>query len=145
MATNQQSLIVSAALCRFYINNTIYRVTQDVSVSEDTGEYSIYGINSPYPQEIAAGGQNVVKGTAAVVRVKNSGGLQGVNARPLFSDLAASPYVSLRLEDRSTGETLWSIPKAKISNVKQSVSKKGIYHISFDFIGQIMYGGLDLS
>lgn len=141
----QQSLIVSAALCRLYINNRIYTVTQNVSISEDTGEYAIYGINSNFPQEIAGGGQNRVTGSAGILRTKNSGGLQAVNARPLFSDLAASSYVSLRLEDRSTGETLWSIPKAKLSNVKESVSIKGIYHITFDFIGQILLRPLDLS
>lgn len=145
MATNQQSLIVSAALCRLYVNNVIYKVTQTVSISQDTGEYSIYGINSPYPQELAGGGQNSVKGSATVVRTKNSGGVQAVNLRPLFSDIAASSYVSLRLEDRSTGETLWSIPKAKISNVKENAAAKGIYHISFDFTGQIMFWPLDLS
>jgi len=139
------SLIVTAALCRLYVNNVIYPVTQNVSVNVDTGEYSIYGINSPYPQEIAGGGQNMVKGSATVVRTKNSGGVQGVNLRPLFSDLAASNYVSLRLEDRSTGETIWSIPKAKISNIKETVATKGIYHISFDFTGQILFWSLDLS
>lgn len=142
---NSNSLIVTASKCRLYINNKIYSVTQNVSVSEDTGEYAIYGIDSPFPQEIAGGGQNVVRGSAGILRTKNSGGLQGINARPLFSDLAASNYVSLRLEDRSTGETLWSIPKAKLNNIKQSVSAKGIYQITFDFIGQIMYQPLDLS
>lgn len=141
----QQSLIVQAGTCRLYINNKIYPVTQNISVSEDTGEYAIYGINSPNPQEIAGGGQNSVKGSAGILRTKNSGGLQGVNARPLFSDLAASSYISLRLEDRSTGETLWSIPKAKITNIKESVAIKGIYRITFDFIGMIKYGPLDLS
>ena len=139
------SLVVSAGRCRLYINNKIYAVTQNVSVSIDTGEYSIYGINSPYPQEIAGGGQNSVRGSAGIVRTSNSGGIQGVNARPLFSDLAASSYVSIRLEDRQTSETLWSIPKAKISNVKESVSIKGIYHITFDFVGQILFWPLDLS
>lgn len=139
------SLVVSAGLCRLYVNNVIYPVTQNISVSVDTGEYSIYGINSPYPQEIAGGGQNVVRGSAGILRTKNSGGVQAVNLRPLFSDVAASNYVSLRLEDRSTGETLWSIPKAKISNVKESVATKGTYHITFDFIGQILFWPLDLS
>jgi hypothetical protein len=139
------SLVVSAGLCRLYVNNVIYPVTQNISVSVDTGEYSIYGINSPYPQEIAGGGQNVVRGSAGILRTKNSGGVQAVNLRPLFSDVAASSYVSLRLEDRSTGETLWSIPKAKISNVKESVATKGTYHITFDFIGQILFWPLDLS
>jgi len=145
MAVNQNSLIVSAARTRFYVNNVIYPVVQDVDISVDTGEYSIYGINSPYPQEIAGGGQNVVKGSAKIVRTSNSGGVQGVNLRPLFSDLAASNYVSLRLEDRKTGETLWSVPKAKINNVQETVSVKGIYHISFNFIGQILFWPLDLA
>ena len=142
---SSQSLIVSAALCRLYVNNRIYPITQNVSINIDTGEYSIYGINSPDPQEIAGGGQTMVKGSITTVRTKNSGGVQGANLRPLFSDRAASSYVSLRLEDRSTGETLWSVPKAKISNVKESAQAKGIYHISFDFIGQILYWPLDLS
>lgn len=141
----QQSIIVSSALCRLYINNKIYPVTQSVSISHDTGEYAIYGINSPYPQEIAGGGQDMVKGNATLVRTRNSGGVQAVNLRPLFSDIAASNYVSLRLEDRSTGETLWSVPKAKITNVKETAQAKGIYHITFDFVGQIMFWPLDLS
>ncbi len=142
---NQQTLTVSAALCRLYINNKIYAVTQDVSVTNDIGAYSIYGINSPYAQEIATGGQTVVRGSAGVIRTKNSGGLQATNAVQLFSNLGATNYTALRLEDRSTGETLWSIPKAQISNIRETVSKKGLYNISFDFIGQILYYPLDLS
>jgi hypothetical protein len=141
----QQSLLVTAALCRLYINNVVYAPSQSVSVSIETGEYEVRGINSPFAQEIAGGGQYSVRGSAGVVRTKNSGGLQAANARPLFSDIAASSYVSLRLEDRSTGETLWSIPKAKLSNVKETVQAKGIYNISFDFVGQILYWPLDLS
>jgi hypothetical protein len=142
---NQQSLIVTAALCRFYINNVVYKVTQDVTVNIDVGAYSIYGINSPYPQEIATGGQNVVRGTAGVVRTRNSGGLQATSGVQLFSNLGSTNYSALRLEDRSSGETIWSIPKAQVSNIKESVSKKGIYHITFDFIGQILFYPLDLS
>lgn len=145
MANQQQSLIVTAALTRFYVNNVAYRVTTDVSVNEDIGVNSVYGINSPYPQEIYTGGQNVVKGSASVVRTRNSGGLQATGAVQLFNNLGATNYVSLRLEDRSTGETIWSITKAQISNIRETVSKKGIYHISFDFVGQILYYPLDLS
>jgi hypothetical protein len=142
---NQQSLVITGALCRLYINNAVYAPTQSVSVSIETGEYEIRGINSPFAQEISGGGTYSVRGSATVVRTKNSGGLQAVNARPLFSDIAASSYVSLRLESRDTGETLWSVPKAKLSNVKESIAAKGIYNISFDFVGQILYWPLDLS
>lgn len=145
MANQQQSLIVTAALCRLYINNVVYRVTTDVSVNIDIGVNSVYGINSPYPQEIYTGGQNVVKGSASVVRTRNSGGLQATGAVQLFSNLGATNFCSLRLEDRSTGETLWSVPKAQISNIREGVSKKGVYQTSFEFVGQILYYPLDLS
>lgn len=141
----QNQLVVTAAKCRLYVNNKIYPVAQEVSVTEDTGEYAIYGINSPFAQELAGGGQYSVKGSAKIVKTRNSGGIQGVNLRPLFGDMAASNYVSLRLEDRQSGETIWSIPKAKIFNVSQTVAAKGIYHISFQFMGQILMGALDLS
>ena len=138
-------LVISSGLTRLYINNRIFTTTQTVSMENQTGEYEIFGINSPYPQEIAGGGQRTVRGSVSGVRTKNSGGLQGSNALPLFSDVAASNFISLRLEDRSSGETLWSIPKAKISNVNESISIKGVYKISFQFIGQILFYPLDLS
>ena len=142
---NTNSLIVTGALCRLYINNKIFTVAQSVSIQQQTGEYEIFGINSPYAQELAGGGQISVRGSVRGVRVKNSGGLQGVNARPLFSDAAASNYVSLRLEDRSTGETIWNIPKAKLTNINESVQIKGVYQVSFDFVGQILFWPLDLA
>jgi hypothetical protein len=141
----QQSLIITGPLVRLYVNKHVYSVAQSVSLETDTGEYAIYGINSPNPQELAGGGQVSVRGSVKGLRVKNSAGLQGSNLRPLFSDIAASNYVSLRLEDRSTGETLWSIPKAKISKTSDAVQIKGTYKLSFDFIGQIAFFPLDLS
>lgn len=140
------SLIVTGALCRLYINNKVFSVTQSVEIQVDIGTYSVYGVNSPFPQEIVGGGgQNVVKGSVKGVRVKNSGGLQGSNLLPLFQNSGATNYSSLRLEDRSTGETIWSVPKAMISNVSESVQTKGIYLVNFSFIGQILYWPLDLS
>jgi hypothetical protein len=141
----QQSLVITGARCRLYVNNKIFSITQSVSIELDQGAYSIYGINSPYPQEIATGGQNVVKGNCKGVRITNSGGLQGSNLISLFSNLAATNYCSLRLEDRQSGETIWSIPKAQVSNISESVQTKGVYSVSFSFIGQVLYWPLDLS
>jgi hypothetical protein len=138
-------LVIAAASVRLYVNNTIYPVTQSVSINQDTGEYAIFGINSPYPQEIAGGGQNVVKGSATLIRTHNSGGIQAVNLRPLFSDIVSSEYVSLRLEDRQTSETLWSVPKAKITSVSETVAAKGTYHISISWTAQMMFWTLDLT
>src|ERR1700722_16043493 len=132
-------LVIAGASVRLYLNNKVYSVAQDVSLDIDTGEYLVYGINSPYAQEIAGGGQINIKGKVNGIRIKNSGGIQGSNARPFFSDVAASNYVSLRLESRDTGETIWSIPKAKINSVSESVRIKGTYHVSISFTGQILF------
>lgn len=140
-----QPLVITGANCRLYLNNRVYTVAQSVSLEYDTGEYEIRGINSPYPQEIAGGGQISVKGSIEGIRTKNSGGIQGQNGRPLFSDVAASSYVSLRLEDRSTGETLWSIPKAKVTKVSENTRTKGVYKVNISFTGQILYWPLDLA
>lgn len=139
------NLVIAGPECRLYLNNKVYSVAQDVSLDVDTGEYSIFGINSPYVQEIAGGGQINIKGSVKGIRIKNSGGLQGSNAIPLFFNVAASSYISLRLESRSTGETIWSIPRAKIGKISEGVKIKGVYHFSFDFVGQILYWPLDLS
>lgn len=141
----QNNLVISSGLTRLWINNRILTTTQTVSMQNNTGSYEIFGINSPYPQEIAGGGQRTVRGKISGIRTKNSGGLQGWGALPLFSDIAASNYVTLRLEDRSTGETLWSIPKCQIIDVDESISIKGVYRISFSFSGQILFYPLDLS
>ena len=79
-----QPLVISGALVRLYVNNRVYSVAQSVTLDMDTGEYEIRGINPPYPQEIAGGGQVQVKGSVKGIRIKNSAGVQGSNARPLF-------------------------------------------------------------
>lgn len=142
---NQQSIIMTGALTRLYINNAIYKVAQSVSLEIDTGEYEVRGINSPYPQELAGGGQISIRGSVKGVRVKQSGGVQGQNIRPLFSDAASSNLVSIRLEARDTGEVLWSVPKCKITKVSETTQVKGLYYISFDFIGMVNFWALDLS
>jgi hypothetical protein len=139
------SLIVTGALIRVYLNNKVYSVAQSVSLEYDAGEYEIRGINSPYAQEIAGGGAISAKGSIKGIRVKNSGGIQGSNGRPLFSDVAASSYISIRIEDRSTGETIWSAPKSKITRVSETTQIKGVYFLSIDFVAQILYWPLDLS
>lgn len=127
-----------------YLNNQPYNVVQSITFEIDYGEDEIYGIDAPYAQEIAPG-KITVRGSIKGLRTKLSGGLQGANLRPLFTDLAASPYVSIRIEDRSTSESILLIPNAKISNESHSAVIKGSYKLNFDFKGQIPLFALDRS
>lgn len=127
-----------------YINNKIYKVTQSVNLEVDYGEDGIFGIDSPWAQEIA-GGRATVRGSIKGLRIKNSGGLQSDNIRPSFTDLAASPYISIRIQDRSTGEDIVLIMQAKVSRESHMVTTKGSYKLNFDFVGQIALFALDRS
>lgn len=137
-----QPLTLVGAQIIVYINNQPYKVIQSITLEFDYGEEAIYGIDTPWAQEIA-GNRATVRGSVKGLRIKNTGGLQGYNLRPLFTDLMASPYVSIRVQDRSTSEDIVLIQNAKISNESHTAMIKGSYKLNFDFIGQIPLFSLD--
>lgn len=127
---------------KVYINNKVYNVAQSVSFEVDYGESAIYGIDTPWAQEVA-GGRASVRGSIRGLRMKYSGGLQGSNIRPSFDNLAASPYISIRIQDRQTGEDIALIERAKVSKESHSAGIKGSYKLNFDFEGQMILFALD--
>ena len=137
-------IILTGAQIRIYINNKLYGPVQSISFQVDYAETEIYGIDSPYAQEIASN-RITVRGSVNGLRIKMSGGLQGSNMRPTFIDLAASPYISIRIQDRSTSEDIIFIPNAKISRESHTAAVKSSYKLNFDFVGQIPLFALDRS
>lgn len=137
-----QPITLTGAQIICFINNAPYKVTQSVSYTIDYSEEEIHGIDVPWAQEIA-GGKVMIRGSIKGLRIKLSGGLQGSNIRPLFTDLGASPYISIRIQDRSTGEDIILIPKAKASNESHSITIKSSYKLNFDFVGQMALFALD--
>lgn len=138
------SVILTGANIRLYVNNNIFNTVQSMNFTVDYGETEIYGIDSPYAQEIAPG-KITVRGTVSCVRMKNSGGLQALQMRPGYQDLEASPYISLRINDRQTGEDILFIPNAKITRETHTAATKTTYKLTFEFIGQIPFFALDRS
>lgn len=137
-----KSMMLVGPNIKLYINNKQYKVVQSINLEVDYGEEAIYGIDSPWAQEVA-GGRASVRGSVKGLRIKYSGGLQAANIRPSFTDLAASPYISIRIQDRSTGEDIVLIPNAKCTKESHTVSIKGTYKLNFDFTGQIVLFALD--
>lgn len=138
------ALTLTGPNIKLYINNTLYKEVQSISLSVDYGEDAIYGIDAEYPQEIAVTRVSV-KGSISGIRLKLSGGLQGKNIRPLFTDVAASPYISIRIQDRSSGEDIFYTQNAKVIRENHSIATKQSYKLSFDFIAQIPLFALDRS
>jgi hypothetical protein len=141
---SRPSIVLSGALVRIYINNKLYREAQQVQYVLDSGETEIYGIDSPFPQEIAST-RTMVSGSISGIRIRNSGGLQSYNAKPLITDIIKSLYVSIRIQDRSSGEDLLFIPNAKITQQSVQASVKGIVRLNFNFKGLVGFESLDRS
>lgn len=139
-----QSLVLSGANIKLYINNKVYKTVQSISLNVDYGETEIYGIDAIYAQELAATKVSV-RGSVQGIRIKLSGGLQGDNLRPLFTDINAAPYVSIRISDRTSGEDIIFIPNAKVTREAHQIATKSTYKINFDFVGQIPLFALDRS
>jgi hypothetical protein len=139
-----QQVVLIGALINLYLNNKKYTSVQSVSFLVDYGEESTYGIDCSYPQEIAPT-KIVVSGSVQGIRIKYSGGLQASSLRPLFTDIMAGPYISIRIQDRSSGEDILFVPKGKVTKEDHSVTTKGIYKLNFSFIGQVPLFSLDRS
>ncbi len=137
-------VILTGPNIRIYVNNKQYKQVQGVSFTVDYAEQSIYGIDVPYAQEIASN-RVTVSGQVIGMRVKLSGGLQAVSLRTLFYDTAASPYVSIRIQDRATGEDILFVPNAKVTMESHAIQTKSTYKLNFNFIGQIPLFALDRS
>lgn len=136
------TFVLTGAHIRLYINNKLYKEVQSISFDIDYGEYEIHGIDAGHAQEIAPG-KVLVKGKINGLRIKQSGGLQAASARPLFKDNAASPYISIRIQDRVSQEDIVFIPNCKISRESHSIVTKGTYKLNFEFTGQIPQMALD--
>lgn len=139
-----QPITLTGAHIKLYINNQVYKVVQSITLTIDYGEQEIYGIDAAHAQEIAPTRLSV-RGSVQGLRVKYSGGLQAQNMRPLFVDLLSSPYISIRIQDRSTSEDILFIPQAKVSSESHSAATKSTYKMNFNFVGQVPLMALDRS
>lgn len=141
---SKPSVVLSGALIKIYINNQLYKEAQQVQYTIDTGEQEIYGIDSPFPQEIHST-RFMVSGSISGIRIRMSGGLQAYSAKPLVQDIVKAQYISIRIQDRSSGEDLLFIPNAKVSNQSVQASAKSTVKLSFSFKGLLAEESVDRS
>lgn len=137
---------ISGAQVVLYINGVVYNEVQEIQYTIDYGEEPIYGIDSVFPQEIKITRVSI-QGSVSGVRIAEnedsfdgpnsiSPGLQGiVGARPQIRDSIFAPYISIRIADRRSRDSIIFIPYARVTNERTSVSAKGIMKTSFSFSG----------
>lgn len=137
-------VVLQGAAVKIYINNKLYKEADQVSYNIDYGAGEIYGIDSPFPQEIAPGRVSV-QGAINGIKIKYSGGLQAYEALPPIADILSSPYISIRIQDRASTEDLLFIPSAMITAQSVQIPARGIYRLSFNFKGLVPFEPLDRS
>ena len=125
---------IAGAHVQLYVNGTLYEEAQQINYTIDYGEEPIYGIDSPFPQEIKITRVSIT-GSVSGVRLGKSNGIQANDMRPKIMESTFGPYISLRITDRKTGEDIMFIPYAKVTSEQLSVSAKGIAKLSFNFTG----------
>lgn len=135
---------LKASDIKLYLNNKQYNVTQSVSWTIDYQEEPIFGIDSFYPQEIA-GSKTTISGNVVGFVLKMDGGLQGLGIRPLLHQALQSPYISVRIEDRSNKVDLLFIDRAKVSKESITSTAKGLVTLNFSFVGIVPLQTLDMA
>lgn len=135
-------MVLNGALVKIFINNRLYGAAQQIQYTIDYGENAIFGIDSTWPQEIASA-RTTVKGQISALRMQGSSGSQGFQATPLFREIQSSPYISIRIQDRISGEDILFVPYAKVSSESISIGIKNTVKVTLAFEGIAPYQPLD--
>ena len=138
-----QAVTLKGAEVKVYVAGKLYAEVQSIQYTTDYAETEIYGIDSPFPQEIAPGRVSV-QGTVQGLVIKMVGGLQAYDLRTKINEILHGPYVSLRIKDRFSDSDLFWLPQMKVVSEQVSIQAKGVVKISFQFKGIIPYNPLDL-
>lgn len=137
-----KSQVLVGANIRVYINGVAYNECQSITYTLDTADQELYGIDSMFPQEIVPT-RSTVSGSVQAIKLKNTGGLQAKGIRATLKDVLKLPYVSIRIQDRQTGEDIILIPKARVSSETFSAAIKQSVKVSFNFRGILGMQPLD--
>ena len=138
-----QSTILRGADLKIYLGGKLYPA-QSVVYTIDYAESEIYGVDSPYPQEIAPG-RISCQGSITGFRIKLTGGLQGYGLRPKINQILYGPYISLQIKDRHSDMVILWLPQTKITNEQLQGITKGVVKLNFTFKGIIPYSTLDMN
>ena len=138
-----QTVTLAGAQVKVYFGGTLLKELQSINYTINYGDTPIYGIDSPFPQEIATT-QVSVQGSASMVYIQANGGLQGKEIRSRIHEILYAPYISLRIKDRKNNIDLFFCPQVKVTQESMSIGAKGTVKIQFNFMGIIPYSSEDL-
>lgn len=119
---------------KVYVNGRLYTVVTSVRWIASYGRNPIMAIDQSIPAELASG-PCTVKGTLDIVRLRNSGGLQGAGLVPDDFVILRERYFSLTIVDRLSDTVLLQVDEASVGEENWSVPSRGLISGSFTFEG----------
>lgn len=134
-----QQLLQHGAGVRLIINGVIIGFATGINFTRSTSAKFIYEIDNPYPKEIAKTAYSV-QGTLTGLRIRDSGGLDGVgimdesNANAYFN----SKYCVLEIVDRVTNKNMFTIQKVLFDQDSWSIQAKQLVSFSASFKGMFV-------
>lgn len=135
-----QNYTIASAACRLYINGKIIGAATSITYTRDQGVRPIYGIDNPLAQEIAITGPYSVRGALSGLKVRFTGGLDGlgiINASTL-QEYFNQNYCTIELVDRKLNRTIGKIDKAIFNVDSVSAAAKDFVTVSAQFIGTFL-------
>jgi len=123
------------------LNGKTVGLATSFSWTVDYGKRALYGIDQPQPQEFTPGVQRV-SGTIGLVRVRGSGGAEGLGlVGPQWgtnnpsSGVLVERYIHLLLLDRTDGSVIFECERATITSQSWTAGAKDIIRGTLNFEG----------
>jgi hypothetical protein len=119
----------------------------DLQLNVAQGQKEIFGVDSPFPFEIAQGAApSLVRGTMAVYVLKGTN-LETIGLVPYRSDDSKetispnSKYIDINIYDRASKTLIYGIKNCKVSSYTISVSTRNVLRCSLTFSGILLEPG----
>lgn len=131
-----EQVLQAGASVRLIINGITLGFATGLSFTRSTASKYIYGIDSPYAQEIVNTTYSV-GGTLTGVRVRASGGLDGFGIMDLstLQSYFNQKYCTLEIVDRSSNKTMYTIQKVVFDQDSWTIQARSIITFSGNFKG----------
>lgn len=128
------SKTIAAANVKVFINGKPFGIATAINWTASVGRHAIFGIDNETPFELAPG-QRIIQGRMDVVRIRQSGGLEGAGVMAPDDDIMLEKYIQIVVNDRASDDSILNMPKAAADNQNWVAQSKGVVTGSFSFMG----------
>lgn len=128
---------------KVFINGKLYPAVTAIRWSTSSGKHTIYGIDQSTPFEIVSG-QCAVRGSFEIVRIRQSGGLQGAGIAAPERKILLEKYFSLTVVDRVTDIVILQIDEASVTDENWQSAARALIQGSFSFEGIAWVNEVDI-